>query len=204
MQNAEVFQNHIAPVAPSQTQAEVIDMTPIQDTSLVSRLTSAVDSGAAIESGATWKPLPKPSNRILSMPERVALTSSNTDKLVEHITFTSERLQGAMHRIGYLESLVESLEAQVAVLPELRARTARAILIEKENKELKSVIEHRNQQIIKREHLIDKRDEQISILEKLLAAYKRHLTMVEVDLAKLENSSWVRFCAWFTGTPLKP
>lgn len=202
MQNAEVFQNLITPVETSKTQAEVIDMTPIPDTSLVSRLTNAVDSGAAIEGGAPRLTMPKPSTRILPMPERVALTSSNADKLVEHLTFTSERLQGAMHRIGYLESLVESLETQMAVLPELRARAARAILIEKENSELKAVIEHRNKQIIKREHLIEKREEQISMLEKLLAAYKRHLTMVEVDLAKLENSSWVRFCAWFTGTPL--
>jgi len=51
--------------------------------------------------------------------------------------------------------------------------------------------------------LLDERNQQLSILEKILAAYKKHLSMVEADLSRLENSSWVRFCAWFTGSPLK-
>lgn len=107
-----------------------------------------------------------------------------------------------MHRIGFLESQIESMESQLAFMPDFRAKAARCIVLEKENQELKAVIEHRNKQLVKREQLLDERNQQIAILEKIIGAYKKHLNMVEKDLNKLEGSAWMRFCAWFSGSKL--
>lgn len=178
-------------------------MTASQDGSILDRLTEATMGDAMAADGETRKPLPQAWQRSFNDADRQAITGQNMDKMIEQLNFTSDRLQGAMHRIGYLESQVETYEGQLSFMPDFRAKAARCIILEKENQELKAVIEHRNRQILKREQLLDERSEQVSILEKLCAAYRKHLTMVEHDLSVLENSGWVRFCSWFTGTPIK-
>ena len=179
-------------------------MTATQDGSLLSRLTNATNCDAIAGVGTRRKPADLTLHeRALNTDTREAITEESVGKLIEQLTLSSDRLQGAMHRIGFLESQIESMEGQLSFLPDFRAKAARCIVLEKENQELKAVIEHRNLQLLKRERLLDERNQQLSILEKILAAYKKHLSMVEADLSRLENSSWVRFCAWFTGSPLK-
>lgn len=178
-------------------------MTATHDGSLIERLTEAA-GGYATEGSVDYlteetRRAPLPLRRGLSAAEREAITNESVGRLLEIMEFTTDRLQNSMHRIGYLESKVETYEGQLSFMPEFRAKAARCLVLERENEELKAQLELRTEQLIKRERLIHERDEQVSILEKLLGAYRKHLTMVEADLHRLENSSWMRFCAWFTG-----
>ena len=178
-------------------------MTATQDGNILNRLTEATIGDAFAAEPARKDPLSAANQRAFTTQEREALTALNTQKLMEQLSFTTDRLQGAMQRIGYLESQMEVLESQVAFLPDFRAKAARCIVLEKENQELKAVIEARNLQLIKREQLLNERNDQVGILEKLLNAYRKHLSMVETDLSRLENSGWVRFCSWFTGISIR-
>ncbi|CAN5147731.1 hypothetical protein BH11CYA1_BH11CYA1_28360 [soil metagenome] len=179
---------------------DLIDMTPNLSARTYDRLLAALDSGAAIADGAAQY-IP-PHERLFSKKEREALTNSSVAKIVEQLTFTSDRLGGAMHRIGYLESQVDTMEAQLSFLPEFRAKAARAIVLELENFDYKEIVEQRNMQLLKRERMLEEKDQQIAILEKVLAAHRKHLNMVENDLEKLETNPFVRFWAWFSGMPL--
>lgn len=193
MQNASEMPQTLA------TQ-DVIDMTPNLSARTYDRLLAALDSGAAIADGAAQY-IP-PHERFFSKQERETLTNSSVAKILEQLTFTSDRLSGAMHRIGYLESQVDTMEAQLSFLPEFRAKAARAIVLELENFDYKDIVEQRNMQLVKRERMLEEKDQQIAILEKVLAAHRKHLNMVESDLEKLESNPWVRFWAWFSGMPL--
>lgn len=177
----------------------VIDMTPNLNSDTYNKLVQALGTDAIADD---TKRQPRPYERFLTKAEREALTQVNVARILEQLEFTSERLQGAMHRIGYLESQSEAMQDQLAFLPDFRARAARAIVLERQNWELKDIIEQRNLQLVKRERMLADKNEQISILEKLLAAHRKHLDMVEKDLEALENNPWVRFWAWFSGTPL--
>ncbi len=179
---------------------DVIDMTPNLSARTYDRLLAALDTGAAIADGAAQY-IPT-HERFFSKQERETLTNSSVAKILEQLTFTSDRLSGAMHRIGYLESQVDTMEAQLSFLPEFRAKAARAIVLELENFDYKDIVEQRNMQLIKRERMLEEKDQQIAILEKVLAAHRKHLNMVESDLEKLESNPWVRFWAWFSGMPL--
>lgn len=178
----------------------VIDMTPNLSSDTYHRLVQALGPESATADGA--KRQTRPYERFLTKAERDALTQVNIAQVLDQLEFTSDRLQGAMHRIGYLESQNETLQDQVSFLPDFRAKAARAIVLERQNWELKDVIEQRNLQLLRREKMLCDKNEQISILEKLLAAHRKHLDMVEKDLEALENNPWVRFWAWFSGSPL--
>lgn len=178
----------------------VIDMTPNLTSATYNRLVQALGPNTATTDGAT-KPI-RPYDRYLTKAERDALTQVNVAQVLDQLEFTSDRLQGAMHRIGYLESQNEQLQEMVGHMPDLRAKAARAIVLERLNWELNDVIEQRNLQLLKREKMLVDKNEQLSILEKLLAAHRKHLDMVEKDLETLESNPWVRFWAWFSGSPL--
>ena len=178
----------------------VIDMTPNLSSDTYNRIVQALGPESATADGA--KRQTRPYERFLTKAERDALTQVNIAQVLDQLEFTSDRLQGAMHRIGYLESQNEALQDQVSFLPDFRAKAARAIVLERQNWELKDVIEQRNLQLRRREKMLADKNEQISILEKLLAAHRKHLDMVEKDLEALETNPWVRFWAWFSGSPL--
>jgi hypothetical protein len=182
------------------TESDTIDMRPNLSSNTYDRLVNALDGGAAIADGAA-RFIP-PQERFFSKHDREAITSASVNKVIEQLTFTSDRLSGAMHRVGYLESQTEMMQDQLRFLPEFRAKAARAIILERENWELKEVVEQRNMQLINRERLLEEKNQQIAILEKVLAAHRNHLDMVEADLDKLETNPWVRFWAWFSGMPL--
>jgi hypothetical protein len=120
-------------------------MTPNLSAKTYDRLLAALDTGAAIADGAAQY-IP-PHERFFSKQERETLTNSSVAKILEQLTFTSDRLSGAMHRIGYLESQVDTMEAQLSFLPEFRAKAARAIVLELENFDYKDIVEQRNMQL---------------------------------------------------------
>jgi len=179
---------------------EIIDMSPSLSKQTYNRLVAVLEDGAAIADGAA-KFIP-PQERFFSRQAREEITNANITLVLDQLTFSADRLAGAMHRIGYLESQVETMEDQLRFLPEFRAKAARSIVLERQNWELKDVIENRNMQLIRRERLLEEKNQQVAILEKVLSAHKKHLSMVEDDLDKLEGNAWVRFWAWFSGMPL--
>ena len=185
--------------------ADVLDMSPDRSQSLLERLSDAAGDTAhlAPQVGQTQATARTNIERPLDRQERAVLTDASIGKVLEQLSFTSERLQGAMHRIGFLESQVEILEEQVKYMPELRAKAARTIVLERLQSELSDVVSDRNMQLVAREKTLDEKDQHIAILEKVIDAHRKHLTMVERDLEVLETNPWVRFWAWFSGFKLK-
>lgn len=117
---------------------------------------------------------------------RQVISARNLQELLEGLEFTHERLQGAMYRIGFLENQVENLEDRLKTLPEFRARAARGILIEKENRDLKDAITLRDQELIVKEESIAEKDERICEMERALSAANEKLTKIESQwLAKV-------------------
>jgi hypothetical protein len=178
----------------------LLNMTATINNSLLERLTEAASDTAFLQpvQGNTTATV----NNRLKNETREELTDSSIVKVLEQFNFTSERLQGAMHRIGFLESQVETLQDQARFLPEMRAKAARSIVLERENSELKDVINDRNLQLMNREKLLDNKEEQISMLENIIEAHRKQLNLVEAELERLESNGWIRFWAWFTGMPL--
>jgi hypothetical protein len=82
----------------------------------------------------------------LASLNRTETTAKHVGDVLESLDFAAVRLEGAMYRIGYLESQVDTLQEQLKVLPEFRARAARAILTERENHVLlHSISEYENE-----------------------------------------------------------
>ncbi|MGH9553414.1 MAG: hypothetical protein ACRD3W_28795, partial [Terriglobales bacterium] len=104
------------------------------------------------------------------------------------LDFASVRLEGAMYRIGYLEAQVNSQEEQLKVLPEFRARAAKAILTERENDMLK--------------------EENSSLKIDLTAAHKEsadlheEVTQLHSVITRLEQLWWWRILSWAFGFKL--
>ncbi len=61
-----------------------------------------------------------------------------------------------MYRIGYLESQVDTLNEQLKVLPEFRARAAKAILTERENHVLLQSISEYEAELKETHELLEK------------------------------------------------
>ncbi len=187
--------------APEESK-KVLDMTPVTEDTTYQRLTAALSDDATLGGGAPTLDAVDFVRRRLTPAEREGLTQKSVAAILEHLTFTSDRLQNAMERVGYLECQVEVLQDTVKQLPELRHKAARVILLERENFAQTQVIEERNNQLRRREKQIDSKDKEIELLIKVLEANKAHLGKVEADLEALEQKPWVRFFAWFTGQPL--
>ncbi len=107
----------------------------------------------------------------LSSLNRSETTAKSVDSVLESLDFAAVRLEGAMYRIGYLESQVDSLQEQLKVLPEFRARAARAILTEREN---------------------------VMLIE-TLSEYESELEETHALLEKLNKSKTWQFCRWAFG-----
>jgi hypothetical protein len=145
---------------------------------------------------------PELMRRRLSPAERELLTQKSVTPILEQLSFSNERLQNAMQRVGYLECQVEVLQDTIKGIPELRAKATRAIILEIENTSLAAQLAERNDQLIRREKQILSRNQEIELLTKVLDAHKKHLSRVEADLQSLEQKPWVRIFAWLTGTSI--
>jgi predicted RNase H-like nuclease (RuvC/YqgF family) len=181
---------------------KVFDMAPVEEDSTCQRLTAALSDDATLGGGGPSNDAIDFVRRRLSPAEREGLTQKSVVAVLEHLTFTSERLQNAMERVGYLECQAEVMQDTLRQMPELRHKAAKVIILERENLALTQVIEERNNQLRRREKQLQGKDREIEILIKILEANKTHLAKVEADLDALEQKPWVRFFAWFTGSPL--
>jgi hypothetical protein len=140
--------------------------------------------------------------RRLSPAERELLTQKSVTPILEQLSFSNERLQNAMQRVGYLECQVEVLQETIKGIPELRARASRAIILEIEKNSLTAQLDERTDLLIRREKQIQSRNQEIELLTKVLDAHKKHLSRVEADLQNLEQKPWVKLFAWLTGTSI--
>ena len=169
---------------------KLLDMTPGHDDSTYQRLTAALSDDATLGGGA---PSADPVDFV---------TQKSVVAVLEHLTFTSDRLQNAMERVGYLECQAEVMQDTLRQMPELRQKAAKTIILERENLALTQVLEERNNLLQRREKQLTSKDREVEILIKVLEAHKKHLAQVEADLESLEQKPWVRFFAWFTGDSL--
>lgn len=119
-----------------------MDIAPTEATR--SAVDALFDSNGLIDMTPDAKPpaeVRQPSTELTKTVQTTGLTSQNradttakhVGDVLESLDFAAVRLEGAMYRIGYLESQVDSMQEQLKVLGEFRARAAKAILIEREN-----------------------------------------------------------------------
>ncbi len=183
---------------------KVFDMAPVDgDSTYCRRLTAALSDDATLGGGSPAVEAADFVRRRLTPAEREGLTQKERGcRILDHLSFTSERLQNSMARVGYLECQAEVMQDTLRQMPELRQKAAKLILIEREKSALNDVLEERNNQLRRREKQIESKDREIELLIKILEANKSHLAKVEADLEALEQKPWVRFFAWFTGESL--
>lgn len=132
-----------------------------------------------------------------SAKERVTLTSKNVEAIMDSLDFANVRLQGAMHRIGYLEAHVEHLQQQQEVLGQFRARAARAIITERENDELKAKISQLTTASASAEQaLVVLGEDNLRLKETVACLEKRNAAQLE-RWHELELAWWFRLINWF-------
>jgi predicted RNase H-like nuclease (RuvC/YqgF family) len=180
----------------------LFDMTPARNDSTYNRLTAALSDDATLGGGGQTSEAVELVRTRLTPAERESLTQKSVVAILDQLSFSSERLQNAMQRVGYLECQVEVLQENVRQMPELRAKASKAIILERENSALTEVLEERNHTLRRREKQVESKDREIELLTKILEAHKKHLNQVEADLVNLESKPWVRFMAWFSGSKL--
>ena len=136
------------------------------------RLQAALSNEAALTSGnvndtidSADKPkifAPDLSNRRrLSPADREFLTQQSVTPILEQWSSTSERLQNAMQRVGYLECQVEVMQDHLKGVPELRAKATRAIILEIENNSLSAKLAEREETLGRREKQLLSRNQEI-------------------------------------------
>lgn len=91
-----------------------------------------------------------------SLSDRQAITQKNLEAILDSLDFATVRLEGAMYRIGYLESQVDSYKEQLKILPEFRNRAAQALLVEMENENLKKTVDTQEAELDEMNKLLDK------------------------------------------------
>ena len=92
----------------------------------------------------------------LASLNRSETTAKHVGDVLESLDFAAVRLEGAMYRIGYLESQVDYLTEQLKVLPEFRARAAKEILTERENHVLLQAISEYESELKETHELLEK------------------------------------------------
>jgi DNA repair ATPase RecN len=133
-----------APIDTLFDNTQLIDMTP-----------DAKPRAAVVESTElTTTTHSQPSG--LSSINRAETTAKHVGDILESLDFAAVRLEGAMYRIGYLESQVDSLHEQLKVLPEFRARAAKAILTERQNHVLIETISEYENELNETHELLEK------------------------------------------------
>lgn len=136
---------------------ELIDMTPDAKLPAERRESSAEVKIPSAEAKAPSTELAKttPSTGLASL-NRTETTAKHVGDVLESLDFAAVRLEGAMYRIGYLESQVDNLNEQLKVLPEFRARAAKAILTERENHVLLQSISEYEAELKETHELLEK------------------------------------------------
>jgi hypothetical protein len=107
--------------------------------------------------------------------DRNQITNKNLESVLENLDFTSVRLEGAMYRIGYLEAKLDDQNKEIQTMPELRAKWAKSLILERENEEYKETIARREHELLEIHQVLD----------------------------KIKESWWCRAWCWFTGITLK-
>lgn len=126
-----------------------------------------------------FQALEREDEKVIEILEAQDLTQHNMAQVLSSLEFANDRLQAAMHRIGYLEGKVEVLEEQVSILPMVESIAARVPEMEQEALDLRTLL-------IERElHLAE-----------TFAELKDANTKLDI----VRMSWWCRFWAWMTDT----
>jgi hypothetical protein len=121
------------------------------------------------------EPAEKVSKAYIRGIDRAEITNKNLESVLENLDFSSVRLEGAMYRIGYLEAKLDNLQKELEIMPELRSKWAKSLILERENEEYKETIARREHELLEVHQMLD----------------------------KIKESWWCRAWCWFTGITLK-
>lgn len=126
-----------------------------------------------------FQALEREDEKVIEILETQDLSEHNMAQVLASLEFANDRLQAAMHRIGYLEGKVEVLEEQASILPMVQSIAARVPEMEQEALDLRTLL-------IERElHLAE-----------TFAELKDANTKLDI----VRMSWWCRFWAWMTDT----
>lgn len=131
-------------------------------------------------------------NKALTQEEREVITTKNVDALLSSLDFANVRLETAMYRAGYLEAQVESLQVQLKILPDLRLRSAQAILVERENALLADKLSAHEIELAAKQA-------EIGVLQIETEAKQTEIDALQTRLTKLQESKIYKFCKWAFG-----
>ena len=127
--------------------------------------------------------------------DRAEITGRNIEAVLENLDFTSVRLEGAMYRIGYLEAKIDDLQTELQIMPELRTKWAKSLILERENEDYKEAIsEHKC--------TIDEHKATIAEYKDTIAKREHELLALHQFLNKVKESWWCRLWCWVAGTTL--
>lgn len=135
--------------------------------------------------------------------DREQVTAKNLDSLLDNLDFANIRLEGAMYRVGFLESKIATLEEQLEELPQLRAKFARFLILERENADYAAEIaRHQAEAEGFKKEICQHQSEKTEYL-KTIAKQDTELLEMHSLLDRIRNSWWCRLWCWLTGNALK-
>jgi hypothetical protein len=126
---------------------------------------------------------------------RSEITTRNIENLLQNLDFTSVRLEGAMYRIGYLEAKLDDLQTEMQIMPELKAKWAQALILERENEDLRALMEDHEKSLANQADTIAEYKDTIG---------KREQELLDLHqlVDKIKNSWWCRMWCWLTGVTI--
>lgn len=108
-----------------------------------------------------------------------------------------------MYRVGFLESKIATLEEQLEELPQLRAKFARFLILERENADYAAEIaRHQAEAEGFKKEICQHQSEKTEYL-KTIAKQDTELLEMHSLLDRIRNSWWCRLWCWLTGNALK-
>jgi len=128
-----------------------------------------------------FQALEREDEKVIEILDEQDLSQHNMATVLASLEFAHDRLQAAMHRIGYLEGKVEVLEEQVSILPMVQSIAARVPEMEQESLDLRTLLIER---------------------ELHLAETHAELKDASARLELVRMSWWCRFWAWMTDVPV--
>jgi hypothetical protein len=126
-----------------------------------------------------FQALEREDEKVIEILDAQDLSQHNMAQVLSSLEFANDRLQAAMHRIGYLEGKVEVLEEQVSILPMVESIAASVPEMEQEALDLRTLLIER---------------------ELHLAETFAELKVANTRLDVIRMSWWCRFWAWMTDT----
>jgi hypothetical protein len=195
-----------APLTGEMTVQELFDDIAAVDLNDSARMIAALKAKIALPSISNEDPAGSSidGEKELVVPgiNREQITIRNLNSLLENLDFTNVRLEGAMYRVGFLEAKIATLEEQLEEVPELRAKFARSLILERENADFQKEIAQYKLAHVDHQREIAKYQAESAEYLKTIAKHETELLEMHSLLDRIRNSWWCRLWCWMTGNEL--